>query len=108
MVVPRCRLSSIDLNRAGTGLMEIVSKPDMRYASRPWCDRQYYSFCRTVYSNRSPEEAGEYVRCLQAVLRSVAASDGNMEQVSMPLESMPLDGVSTKLANFVRDLYVVM
>ncbi len=87
------------------GLMEIVSKPDMRYASKP---RQHYSPHCIIYYNRSPEEAGEYVRCLQAVLRSVAASDGNMEQVSMPLESMPLDGVSTKLANFVRDLYVVM
>ncbi|KAF8505869.1 GatB/GatE catalytic domain-containing protein [Russula emetica] len=61
MVEPRRRLPSIDLNRAGVGLMEIVSKPDMR----------------------SPEEAGEYVRTLQAVLRSVAASDGNMEQGSL-------------------------
>ena len=49
----------IDLNRAGTGLMEIVSEPDMR----------------------SPEEAAEYVRALQSVLRSVGSSDGNMEQV---------------------------
>jgi Asp-tRNA(Asn)/Glu-tRNA(Gln) amidotransferase B subunit len=80
--------------------MEIVSKPDMRYASKP---RQHYEPHCIIYYNRSPEEAGEYVRCLQAMLRSVAASDGNMEQVSMPL-----DGVSTKLANFVRDLYVVM
>ncbi|KAF9777408.1 GatB/GatE catalytic domain-containing protein [Thelephora terrestris] len=39
--------SSIDLNRAGTALLEIVSDPDMS----------------------SPEEAGEYVRTLQAVLR---------------------------------------
>ncbi|KAI0271967.1 Glutamyl-tRNA amidotransferase B subunit [Russula aff. rugulosa BPL654] len=61
VVEPRRRLSSIDLNRAGMALMEIVSKPDMR----------------------SPEEAGEYVRTLQAVLRSVAASDGNMEQGSL-------------------------
>lgn len=53
--------SSIDLNRAGTALLEIVSDPDMR----------------------SPEEAGEYVRALQALLRSVAASDGNMEQGSL-------------------------
>ncbi|KAF9782250.1 Glutamyl-tRNA amidotransferase B subunit [Thelephora terrestris] len=53
--------SSIDLNRAGTALLEIVSDPDMS----------------------SPEEAGEYVRTLQAVLRSVAASDGNMEQGSL-------------------------
>jgi len=92
MVDPRRRLSSIDLNRAGVGLMEIVSKPDIRYASRPWCDRQHYSLRCTVYYNRSQEEAGEYVRALQAVLRSVAASDGNMEQVCMPL-----DGVSMGL-----------
>ncbi|KAA1466549.1 Glutamyl-tRNA amidotransferase B subunit [Dentipellis sp. KUC8613] len=58
---PRRRLSSIDLNRAGTGLMEIVSRPDMR----------------------SPEEAGEYVRTLQALLRSIGSSDGNMEQGSL-------------------------
>lgn len=70
-------------------LMEIVSKPDMRYASRHWCDRQNYSRRRTVYYNRSPEEAGEYVRTLQAVLRSVAASDGNMEQVCVPLDGEP-------------------
>ncbi|TFY69182.1 hypothetical protein EVG20_g3256 [Dentipellis fragilis] len=58
---PRRRLSSIDLNRAGTGLMEIVSRPDMR----------------------NPEEAGEYVRTLQALLRSIGSSDGNMEQGSL-------------------------
>ena len=51
----------IDLNRAGTGLMEIVSKPDMR----------------------TPEQAGAYVRKLQNVLRTVGASDGNMEQGSL-------------------------
>ncbi|KAG2141552.1 GatB/GatE catalytic domain-containing protein [Suillus cothurnatus] len=52
--------SLIDLNRAGSGLMEIVSEPDMR----------------------SPEEAADYVRTLQAVLRCVGSSDGNMEQGS--------------------------
>ncbi|KAI0732845.1 Glutamyl-tRNA amidotransferase B subunit [Fomitopsis betulina] len=58
---PRRKLSSIDLSRAGAGLMEIVSEPDLR----------------------SPEEAGHYVRALQAVLRSVGSSDGNMEQGSL-------------------------
>ncbi|KAF9462046.1 Glutamyl-tRNA-Gln amidotransferase B subunit [Collybia nuda] len=58
---PRTRTASIDLNRAGTGLMEIVSEPDLR----------------------SPEEAGAYVRMLQAVLRAVGSSDGNMEQGSL-------------------------
>ena len=32
-------------------------------------------------SVRSPEEAGDYVRSLQALLRAVGASDGNMEKV---------------------------
>ncbi|KAF8231413.1 glutamyl-tRNA amidotransferase [Tricholoma matsutake] len=59
--IPRTRNSHIDLNRAGTGLMEIVSEPDIH----------------------SPEEAGAYVRTLQAVLRAVGASDGNMEQGSL-------------------------
>jgi aspartyl-tRNA(Asn)/glutamyl-tRNA(Gln) amidotransferase subunit B len=89
MVDPRRRLSSIDLNRAGMGLMEIVSNPDMRYASRLRCDRG--STHSTVYYDRSPEEASEYVRTLQAVLRSVAASDGNMEQVLSPLMECPRD-----------------
>jgi aspartyl-tRNA(Asn)/glutamyl-tRNA(Gln) amidotransferase subunit B len=50
-----------NLNRAGMPLLEIVSLPDLS----------------------SPEEAGEYVRTLQAVLRSVAVSDGMMEAVSL-------------------------
>ncbi|EDR12709.1 uncharacterized protein LACBIDRAFT_231681 [Laccaria bicolor S238N-H82] len=58
---PRKRISNIDLNRAGAGLMEIVSEPDLR----------------------SPEEAGMFVRTLQAVLRAIGASDGNMEQGSL-------------------------
>ncbi|KAJ3551097.1 hypothetical protein NM688_g4936 [Phlebia brevispora] len=57
----RRRVSHVDLNRAGTGLMEIVSEPDLR----------------------SPEEAGNYVRTLQSLLRSVGSSDGNMEQGSL-------------------------
>ncbi|OCH94280.1 Glutamyl-tRNA-Gln amidotransferase B subunit [Obba rivulosa] len=58
---PRQQFTAIDLNRAGTGLMEIVSEPDMR----------------------SPEEAGDYVRTLQSMLRCVGSSDGNMEQGSL-------------------------
>ncbi|KAF9236240.1 GatB/GatE catalytic domain-containing protein [Melanogaster broomeanus] len=57
----RRRVTQVDLNRAGSGLMEIVSEPDMR----------------------SPEEAGDYVRTLQAMLRSVGASDGSMELGSL-------------------------
>ena len=51
----------IDLNRAGVGLMEIVSKPDMR----------------------SPEEAGEYLRQLRAIVRAMGTCDGNMDEGSM-------------------------
>nr|GAT49851.1 glutamyl-tRNA amidotransferase [Mycena chlorophos] len=58
---PRTRTSSIDLNRAGTALLEIVTEPDMR----------------------SPEEAAAYVRALQAILRAIGASDGNMEAGSL-------------------------
>ncbi|KAJ7366689.1 Glutamyl-tRNA amidotransferase subunit B, mitochondrial [Mycena albidolilacea] len=58
---PRTRTSNIDLNRAGTGLLEIVTEPDLR----------------------SPEEAGAYVRALQAMLRAIGASDGNMEAGSL-------------------------
>ncbi|KIP04894.1 hypothetical protein PHLGIDRAFT_108957, partial [Phlebiopsis gigantea 11061_1 CR5-6] len=57
----RRRITSVDLNRAGAGLMEIVSEPDIR----------------------SPEEAADYVRTLQALLRSVGSSDGNMEAGSL-------------------------
>jgi aspartyl-tRNA(Asn)/glutamyl-tRNA(Gln) amidotransferase subunit B len=33
--------------------------------------------------DRSPEQAADYVRTLQAMLRSVGSSDGTMEQVSL-------------------------
>ena len=54
-------LSFVDLNRAGIGLMEIVSKPEMR----------------------SADEAREYVRKLRAILRYLNVCDGNMEQGSL-------------------------
>jgi aspartyl-tRNA(Asn)/glutamyl-tRNA(Gln) amidotransferase subunit B len=53
--------SLIDLNRAGVGLMEIVSEPDIR----------------------SPEEAGAYLRKLRSILRYLGTCDGNMEEGSM-------------------------
>jgi len=53
------KVNEIDLNRAGTGLLEIVTEPDLG----------------------SVEETAEYVKTLQAVLRAVGASDGNMEAV---------------------------
>jgi aspartyl-tRNA(Asn)/glutamyl-tRNA(Gln) amidotransferase subunit B len=48
----------VDLNRAGVPLIEIVSEPDLR----------------------SAEEAGAYLRALQAILRYVAASDADLEK----------------------------
>lgn len=53
--------SYIDLNRAGAGLMEIVSGPQMR----------------------SAKQAGAYIRKLQELLRRVGASDGNMDEGSL-------------------------
>lgn len=55
----------VDLTRAGMGLMEIVSEPDMR----------------------SPAEAAGYVRALQKLLRRLGASDGDMEKGSMRVDA---------------------
>ncbi len=54
-------LTYVDLNRAGVGLMEIVSEPDIR----------------------SAEEAGAYLRKLRSILRYLGTCDGNMEEGSM-------------------------
>jgi aspartyl-tRNA(Asn)/glutamyl-tRNA(Gln) amidotransferase subunit B len=51
----------VDLNRAGIGLMEIVSEPDLR----------------------SAEEAGRYLRKLRSLLRYLGTCDGNMEEGSL-------------------------
>ena len=51
-------MSLVDLNRSGVGLMEIVSKPDMR----------------------SAEEAKAYVGKLRTILRYIGSSDGDMEK----------------------------
>jgi aspartyl-tRNA(Asn)/glutamyl-tRNA(Gln) amidotransferase subunit B len=51
----------VDLNRAGTALMEIVSEPDLR----------------------SAEEAGIYLRKLRSILRYLGTCDGNMEEGSL-------------------------
>ena len=48
----------VDLNRAGTALMEIVSKPDMR----------------------SPEDAAAYVKKLRTILVYLHTCDGDMEK----------------------------
>lgn len=82
--------SFIDLNRCGVGLMEIVSKPDMH----------------------SPEEAGEYLRQLRAIVRALGTCDGNMDEGSMRCdanisvrkvgESKLRDRVEVKNVNSVR------
>lgn len=46
----------VDLNRAGTGLMEIVTEPDIE----------------------SAEEAGLFVKRLQGLLRRIGSGDGDM------------------------------
>ncbi len=53
-------LSVVDLNRAGTPLIEIVGEPDLR----------------------SPEEASEYLKRLRDILMFIGINDGNLEQGS--------------------------
>lgn len=55
------QMTGIDLNRAGTPLLEIVSEPDMR----------------------SAEEAVAYLHKLHALVRYLGVSDGDMSQGSM-------------------------
>jgi aspartyl-tRNA(Asn)/glutamyl-tRNA(Gln) amidotransferase subunit B len=54
-------MTYVDLNRAGIGLMEIVSEPDLR----------------------SAEEAAIYLRKLRSILRYLGTCDGNMEEGSL-------------------------
>ena len=53
--------SLIDLNRAGVGLLEIVTEPDVRSAA----------------------EAAEFIKSLQRLLRHIGTCDGNMEDGSL-------------------------
>ncbi len=53
-------MTGVDLNRAGTPLMEIVSEPDLR----------------------SPQEAAAYMRKLHALVRYLEICDGNMQEGS--------------------------
>ena len=58
-------VTAIDLNRAGTPLIEIVSEPDIRSAA----------------------EAGSYLRLLKQVLEYVDVSDLNMEEGSLRVDA---------------------
>jgi aspartyl-tRNA(Asn)/glutamyl-tRNA(Gln) amidotransferase subunit B len=51
----------IDLNRAGTALIEIVSEPDLR----------------------TPAEAGSYLRLIKQIVQYLEICDGNMEEGSL-------------------------
>lgn len=53
--------SLVDLNRAGTPLMEIVTEPDIR----------------------TPQEATEFMKKLRMIIRDIGVCDGNMEQGSL-------------------------
>lgn len=66
----------VDYNRAGTPLMEIVSKPDIR----------------------SKEEASEYARNVQQIMRFIGVSDADMEKGMMRFDlniSLRPEGSST-------------
>ncbi|KAJ9099016.1 hypothetical protein QFC20_005773 [Naganishia adeliensis] len=55
----------VDLNRAGSGLMEIVTEADMR----------------------SPAQAASFIKKLQSILRRLGASDGDMEKGSLRVDA---------------------
>jgi aspartyl-tRNA(Asn)/glutamyl-tRNA(Gln) amidotransferase subunit B len=57
--------SVVDFNRGGTPLVEIVTEPDLR----------------------SPAEAGDFGRLLQATLRRMGVSDVNMEEGSLRMDA---------------------
>ena len=79
------RSSGIDLNRAGTPLLEIVSEPDMRSAS----------------------EAVAYMRKIHSIVRYLEISDGNMQEgsfrcdanVSVRPRGQKMLGTRTELKN---------
>ena len=54
-------LTGVDLNRAGTPLLEVVSEPDLR----------------------TPQEAAAYFRQMHALVRYLGICDGNLEEGSM-------------------------
>ena len=78
-------VSYVDLNRAGTPLMEIVSEPDLR----------------------NPEDASLYLQTLKAILECLGVSDCNMEEgslrcdanISMRVRGDEKLGVKTELKN---------
>jgi aspartyl-tRNA(Asn)/glutamyl-tRNA(Gln) amidotransferase subunit B len=57
--------TGIDLNRAGTPLLEIVSEPDLR----------------------SPKEAVAYARKIHQIVRYIGISDGNMQEGSFRMDA---------------------
>jgi aspartyl-tRNA(Asn)/glutamyl-tRNA(Gln) amidotransferase subunit B len=58
-------MTGIDLNRAGTPLLEIVSEPDMR----------------------SPKQAVAYARKIHQLVRYIGISDGNMQEGSFRIDA---------------------
>ncbi|OAD22837.1 aspartyl/glutamyl-tRNA amidotransferase subunit B [Candidatus Thiomargarita nelsonii] len=67
-------LSGIDLNRAGTPLLEIVSEPDMR----------------------SPKEAIAYMKKIHSLVRYLDICDGNMQEGSFRCDANRTTGIAYK------------
>ena len=85
-------MTGIDLNRAGTPLLEIVSEPDMR----------------------SPQEAVAYMKKMHSLVRYLQISDGNMQEgsfrcdanVSVRPKGQQEFGTRTELKNINSFRYV--
>ena len=84
--------SSVDLNRAGVPLMEIVTEPEMRSAA----------------------EAAAFMKKLRAIVRYIGVCDGNMEQGSLRCDAnvsirptgQEAYGVKTEIKNMNSFRYV--
>ena len=81
----RTGVALLDLNRAGVGLMEIVTTPSLT----------------------SAEDAGAFLRALQFLLQHIGACDGNMEEGSLRCDvnvSVSRDGSATGQRCEVKNL----
>jgi aspartyl-tRNA(Asn)/glutamyl-tRNA(Gln) amidotransferase subunit B len=78
-------MTLLDLNRAGSGLMEIVTKPDMRYVVLQFFNISHFTSIQAEMNPfiRSALEAGQFVKKLQSLLRCIGSSNANMEEVNL-------------------------
>ena len=70
----RRRVTSIDLNRAGAGLMEIVSEPDIRYTTTPCCLKTTLTVFHLPDLRRKPLTMSEHCKLCYELWGPVTAT----------------------------------